>query len=283
MTREKSDAASKPEAKPKGATPMETDHNYQTSTASSKRKSPNTPTKMPTPPNKVVVSQVNESADSALVEAIKELTNKMDSFGVQLTENSMKLSQNSIMIANIAKLADINAENIKECNTKLSALEKTVPTLSQEFLELKERVLEQERYRRRWNLKMHGLKEKNDENTRNEVISILAKIAPQYASSLGNIVDTVHRLGRKKEGETRQIIIQFGLRQHRDFFWEVTKPKHGNICKELGIRFKEDFCKEDRAARAAVWPKMERAKAARKVVYYRGAVGYIEGVRVTPD
>lgn len=97
---------SKPEAKPKGATAMETDHSCQASQSSFKRKSPNTPTKTPTPPNKVIVAQVTDSTDSALVAAIKELTEKINGFGAQLTEHSMTLSQNSIMIANLSKLAE---------------------------------------------------------------------------------------------------------------------------------------------------------------------------------
>lgn len=145
-----------PEAKPKGAAAMETDHSYQMPTTS-KRKSPNTPTKAPTPPNKVVVAQVTDSTDSALVEAIRELTEKMNGFGAQLTKNSVKLSQNSNMISNLSKLAEMNAADIKECNTKLNALEKTVLTLSQDVVAMRER---------RWNLKIKGMKEKYNENTR---------------------------------------------------------------------------------------------------------------------
>lgn len=115
---------------------------------------------------------------------------------------------------------------------------------------------------------------------KHEVIDILAKIAPQRAASLETTVDTVH-LGRKEDGRNRLVIIQFTMRQERDFFWKTTK--NFKVCKELGIHFKEDFCKEDREARAAVWPKMERAKAVGKIVYYRGPAGYIDGVRVIPD
>jgi len=45
----------------------------------------------------------------------------------------------------------------------------------------------------------------------------------------------------------------------------------------MGIHFKQDFCKADREARAAAWPKMEQARAAGQNVYYRGHAGYING------
>lgn len=271
MTREKAEASAKPAVASKSFPATDHEYSMEISTPSTKRKTPPTPTKTPTPPSKVMVSQ---NVESNMIEAINKLTNKIDDFGVQL-------SNNMIMVANIAKLADMNAADIKDCKAKLSGLEKDVPALNKENAELKERVLELERYKRRWNLKIQGLREKNDEDTRKEVIDILAKIAPQWASSLSNTVDTVHRLGKKEGGRPRQIIIQFTMRTHRDAFWKLTKDSQ--TCKELGIFFKQDFCKQDREARAAVWPKMEQAKAEGKNVYYRGHAGYINGVRVFPD
>ncbi|XP_055083349.1 uncharacterized protein si:ch211-196c10.15 [Periophthalmus magnuspinnatus] len=71
------------------------------------------------------------------------------------------------------------------------------------------------------------------------------------------------------------------MRHYRDIFWKLTKDS--KACKELGIFFKQDFCKFDREARAAVWPKMEQARAAGQNVYYRGHIGYVNGVRVLPE
>lgn len=112
-------------------------------------------------------------------------------------------------------------------------------------------------------------------------MSMLSKLAPQWNTSMESVVDTVHRIGRKEEGRDRQIIIQFTMRFHRDSIWKLSK--NSKICKDLGIHFKQDFCKTDREARAAAWPKMEQARAAGQNVYYRGHVGYINGNRVTLD
>jgi len=142
-------------------------------------------------------------------------------------------------------------------------------------------VTELERYKRRWNLKIHGLKEKDDEHTRDVVISILSEIVPQWASSMEIVVDTVHRLGRREEGRPRQIIIQCVMRHHRDAIWKLSK--NSKVCKNFRIHFKQDFCKADREARVAAWLKMEQARPSGKNVYYRGHVGYINGNRVTLD
>ena len=82
------------------------------------------------------------------MEAINKLTHKIDNLGVQPCF--------MIMVANIFKLAEINAADIKDCKTKLSSLEKEVPALIQENAEMKERLLELERYKRRKNLKLQG-------------------------------------------------------------------------------------------------------------------------------
>lgn len=58
------------------------------------------------------------------------------------------------------------------------------------------------------------MKEKETENTREEVINLLKKVAPQWAQKMDEIVDTVHRVGRKEEKRTHQVIIQFVKCQH---------------------------------------------------------------------
>lgn len=114
---------------------------------------PPTPTKSSIPPNKIKASQEPKEHPSVLVEAIEKLTMKMDTFGEQLRETT-------VMVASVAKLAEINAAEIKECKVLLKAVEKEMPQLIRENKELTERVTEMERYKRRWNLKIQGLKEK---------------------------------------------------------------------------------------------------------------------------
>ncbi|KAL1269209.1 hypothetical protein QQF64_031498 [Cirrhinus molitorella] len=116
-----------------------------TSWGMKRKSSPVTPTKITVPPSKVKTSQdSSEALNASLVQAIEKLTSKMDSFGDQLRENS-------VMVANITKLVELNATEIKECKVKIQAIEKEVPCLVKENNELKEKVTELERYKRRWN------------------------------------------------------------------------------------------------------------------------------------
>ncbi|MEQ2166382.1 hypothetical protein GOODEAATRI_027429 [Goodea atripinnis] len=97
----------------------------ETSTLSTKRKSLPTPIKTLAPLNKVMVSS-NEETNNLIVEAINKLTNKIDDFSVQLCDNM-------IMVANISKLAEMNAADIKDCKAKLSGLEKMYLHLSKKM------------------------------------------------------------------------------------------------------------------------------------------------------
>lgn len=239
----------------------------------SKRKDPFSPAK-----NSPVIKKKDARADddsdcmSAVLDAIRQLTDKIDTLGSQL-------QQNSGMLANIAKAVEFNAAEIKDCKTRLQSTEKEMAAVKKDNTELLERVLELERYKRRWNLKIRGLKEKDGENIREVVTSLLVKISPSWAPSIHHIVDSVHRLGRHMENQSRHVIIQFTQRLHRDELWRITKDSA--VCKEMRITFIEDLCKADRESRATVWPKIQQARAEGKRAYYRGGSGYINGQKIT--
>ncbi len=120
------------------------------------------------------------------------------------------------MLTNIAKVVEFNAAKIKDCKTQLQSTVRKVSALKKDNAELMERVLELERYKCRWNLRICGLKEKVGEDIREVVVQLLVKISPSWSSNINHIVDHA-------------------------------------ICKELCISFSEDLCKTDRETRAALW------------------------------
>lgn len=240
------------------------------STESAKRKDPFSPVK-----NSPTTKRRDPATDgdtAAILNAINKLSDKVDTLGSQIQKNS-------IMLASMAKAVEFNAAEIKDCKTQLQSTEREVAAIMKNNTELLDRVLELERYKRRWNLRIRGVKEKEGENIREVVADLLVKISPPWAPNINYIVDSVHRLGRREENKTRQIIIQFTQRLHRDALWKMTKDSP--ICKELGVSFTEDLCQADRETRAALWPKIQQARAAGKRAYYRGGAGYIDGHRIT--
>lgn len=133
---------------------------------------------------------------------------------------------------------------------------------------------------------MIGLPEKDGEDTREVVIGILTRVVPMSVERLRDTVDTVHRLGRKGEVATsnntpRAIIIQFGMITVRDDVWK--KSKDARVCRDMHIRFKEDFSKEDREARAKLWPLVQEARKTGKRAFLKEGYALIDNRRVDPN
>ncbi len=88
------------------------------------------------------------------------------------------------------------------------------------------------------------------------MIQLLGKITPEFAASMSEAVDAVHRVGRKESSRPIEVIILFARRMVRDEIWKRTKTS--SVCKEAGIRFAEDLTKEDRLLRRELWPRIEQ-------------------------
>ncbi|CAM4596790.1 unnamed protein product [Leuciscus chuanchicus] len=213
-----------------------------------------------------------------ILNAVQALHIRFDRQDDKMADLNKKLTDNSVMIASLAKSLEFQAGEVQECKGKIAGLENEALLLRKEVDMLKEKAREKDRYSRRWNLRIKGLKEAMGEDIRNAVVKLLGRIAPEWADVMEHSVDTVHRLGRQEDGRNRQVIVQFTRRIHRDGIWR--KSKESSICKTEGIRFAEDLSKEDRLEREKLWPKISQARNAGQKAYYRGAYGYIDGRRI---
>lgn len=96
-----------------------------------------------------------------------------------------------------------------------------------------------DQYKRKWNLRLKGLKEDKEEDTRQTVMNIVEKIQPSWKEKVEIILDSVQRIGPTNSNHPRQIIIQFTSRAYRDELWRTIKQHP--TCRELNIRFAEDL------------------------------------------
>lgn len=158
-------------ATPQQPTTWQHDYSQMDCTSSMKRRPPITPIKPPGPPLKIKAGQeYTVKSEEAILAAIEKLTSKIDDFGSQLRENT-------VMVANISRLVETNAAEIKDCKAKITTMEKEMPRIIKENQDMKEKVADLEIHRRRWNLKIDSLKVKEGENTREVVVEIPSKIA----------------------------------------------------------------------------------------------------------
>ncbi|KAK2911962.1 hypothetical protein Q8A67_004095 [Cirrhinus molitorella] len=126
----------------------------------------------------------------AVLRAIQELTQKMDDQTQRFIRFEKQINANSSAI-------DKNKKDITE-------LQSQVVLLKKENAFLKSACDEHARYKRRWNLRLTGLPEKDEENVRETVIGILTRIIPVSVERLRDNVDTeARRRGKRaylKEG-----------------------------------------------------------------------------------
>ncbi|ROL50910.1 hypothetical protein DPX16_3544 [Anabarilius grahami] len=114
------------------------------------------------------------------------------------------------------------------------------------------------------------------ENICDVVINVLGKISLKIAGKLPEVVDSVHRIGKRKDGNSaRSIIIQFSMRHFRDIVWRDASGS--KFLEEAHLRLKEDLSPEERAARAKAWPLVQKAREEGKRASFTGAFAYIEG------
>lgn len=272
-------------ATPEEAIPMDTTKpgKANANTQGTRRPLNITPTKLPpakksahsgdktTPSSDVVATKVEYSI-ADIVQVLRKVESKVDDF-------SEKLENQSDMFAELLQRIEDNGKAIAVCHSRVDVVETNCKRLEKENAVLKEKVLEVERYKRRWNLRLSGLKEQDGENIREKIEELLLKIFPHWADNIGDVVDSVHRVGRRENGRSRQVIMQFVRRVHRDAVWKSTK--NSPICKEREVRFVQDFIKEDLQSREQLWPKIKLARSQGKVAFYKGHIAVIDGHLVT--
>lgn len=142
-----------------------------------------------------------EISNSALLET---LVARFDLQDVKLSSIEQKITENSLMIVNLTKAVEFNAAEIKDCKTRINLFDKQLTSVITSQTDLISRTSELERYKRRWNLRVIGMKEIAGEDIRKEVVSLLAEIAPHLHHKLEDIVDTVHCVGPKANDRSRQ-------------------------------------------------------------------------------
>lgn len=217
-------------------------------------------------------------SNETILEAILNLERRVDEKLADLSEQS---KQSSVMIASLTKAIQFNTEEVNECKKRVKDLEIQNDDLRKENRDLKERVREQERYRMRWCLRIKGIEEKKDEDIRSLVIQTLGKIAPDLEPKLEEAVDIVHRLGRRMDSRSRNVIVLFVQRRVKEEIWR--RSKDSPVCKAEGIRFAEMLPREDLEERRKLWPQIEQARRAGKKAFFRGPYGFIEGRQIDVD
>lgn len=222
-----------------------------------------------TPEKPPVKKDKTEMAAADVIATLSQLINTRSDELKKLVED------NTVHISILTENVDAICKQMSEVKDKVSQLEVAFEGEKEHVCKLDSRVTDLERYSRRWNLKLHGVDERvEDKGVRQEVIRICQMLLPGDSERLPNVIDTVHRIGVKKNNSSRSIILQFSSRVHRDAVWAAAKKS--SYLQDNGLRFAEDLCKADRESRQKLWPLVDKARKAGKAAYFVGGRAFIE-------
>ncbi|KAL0153883.1 hypothetical protein M9458_050804 [Cirrhinus mrigala] len=234
-------------------------------------------TSFPTTPSNSPASKKSK-ADLSLHELqeniITALNNRADSLEEMIIANSNTIEElkSSLLFVN-AEIADLQKSKV-ELTAKVTEQTKAIS-------QLENRVIEAERYKRRWCLRLYGAPEVENENVKVKVMEICKGVAPEIMAKMSEAVDVAHRLGRPVAGRARAIINLFALRWVRDVIWK--SAKNSDYLKERKLRFGEDLTKEEKASRALLWPYVQKARNEGKKSYFIGSKAYVDGREIVPE
>lgn len=214
---------------------------------------------------------------------IQILSEKINNRADQLEK---MIKYNSAEIENISEALNSVHNDVLDLKKENEKLKSDNADLKKKTSELEQRVNEQERYSRRWCLRLYGMPENAAENAKEKVKDVCRALVPEKEKNeVVAALDIAHRLGRLRTGEDlqgkpRPIIIRFTSRAARDLIWK--HAKQNTFLPNQGFTFKEDLTADDKAARSHLWPAVEKARKEGKIAYFSGVKAFVDGKEIRP-
>ena len=188
---------------------------------------------------------------SSLENAVNKIQANMESFN----EKAKKMEET---------IHEIEA-GLAFTNKDIEEIKRRENQTSDKIKGLEDQILYQEVYSRRENLRLFGLSEEGQgsENTC-EVVYKFLENELELEDARNIEFQRVHRLGKKKAGQSRPIIVRF-LRfpEHELVFRNVR-----DLAEESDVKAYVDFPKEIRDRRKKLWPKLKQAREDGKVAFF---------------
>ncbi len=160
-----------------------------------------------------------------------------------------------------------------------------IEKLEQENAALKQRLIAQEAYSRRHNLRVHGIKETPNEDPEELVLNLLHERNFPY---FPRAIERAHRIGAKVEGKIRPILVRFNHYKDRECVWRVlghgTNPppayNYVHVREDFAVEMEEERSKLFTIARAAQKVNVPGSQAPPKIKLNNNKL-YINDQKVT--
>ncbi len=215
-----------------------------------------------------------------LLAAIEKLSKLQEESLAKLKSVEASVKENTSSICKLTCSLEAINRQMEDVTEKVLSLQSKVENLEKENKYLKEKCSGLDSYKRRWNLRVAGIPEREGENVKMVVIELFRNLSPHSGEKLQDMVDIAHRLGPKSgNSNPRRFIVQFLSRTCRDAIW--AEAILSELLKQKKIRILEDLTQEDKEARNKLWPLVEKARGEGKKAGFNGPVAFINGKRIS--
>lgn len=211
------------------------------------------------------LEDVHENIIRALKSCTESLLLKIDNNTKSILKMSERLQNLFYEMGEIKMSIETVKKDTADNEERINALEKKMDT--------------HEALQCRWNLRLYGVQEKVGENLKTKVINICSGMAPEIAKTLQSHVDFCHRLGIRKEGNPRPILIRFSSISVKKKIWIAAT--NSDFLRTRKYRFGYDLTSKEKDMRSILWPQVAAARRDGLKAFFVGAKAIIDGQVVT--
>ena len=150
-------------------------------------------------------------------------------------------------------------------NAEIEGLKKKDKENEEKIIELEDKLLYQEVYNRRENLRFFGIPESTTgaENTF-EVMRRFLKEELELESAENIEFQRAHRIGKKKIGEVRLVIVRFLKFPERELVFRKARELEG----DTDVKVYSDLPKKISERRKKQWPRLKKAREEGKIAFF---------------
>ena len=210
-----------------------------------------------------------------ILDRLERMETKLQTMeGVLLQISNLEKAVNKIQVSIVsfndkAKKMD---ETIQDLDAGLTSLNADIEEMQNrekqnlgKIKELHDQILYQDVYSRRENVRIFGLPE-TDHSTENtgDVVYKFFERELELENARNIEFQRVHRLGKRKAGQSRPVIVRFLRFPERELVFRSVR----DLGVESEVKVYADLPKEIRERRQKLWPKMKKAREEGKVAFF---------------
>ena len=200
-----------------------------------------------------------------IFERASGLEKSISNFGTELSKLNNKTKEIEKGAIDEKTASDANTA-MALTNTEIEASKKKEMTSENKIKELEDKLLYQEVYDRRENLRFFGIPEPTS-GTEDHVPRVVHKFLKEELEL--EITEDIefqraHRIGKKKTGETRPVIVRFLRFPER----EIVFKRARKMQEETNVKVYTDYPKEIRERKKQQWPRMKKAREEGKTAIF---------------